>query len=79
MQATPGSFVGPAGMVAIASRYYDDLDGADRVLQAVQEGLFNCLMCGKCDEVCSALEIDHLGIWAELRAEAQERGIAPQE
>ena len=79
LQTTPGSFVGPAGMVAIASRYYDDLDDGDRVLQAVQEGLFNCLMCGKCDEVCSALEIDHLGIWTELRTAAQERGIAHQE
>lgn len=79
LKANPGSFVGPAGMVAIASRYYDDLDEGDRVLQAVQEGLYTCIMCGTCDEVCSALEIDHVGIWTELRAAAQERGYAPEQ
>lgn len=69
-----GEYVGPAGMIAIASRYYDPLDAGDRVTQAVQEGLYSCMMCGKCDEVCSALEIDHLGIWSELRAAAKEMG-----
>ena len=68
-------YIGPAGMVAIASRYYDPLDQGDRFVQAVQEGLYSCIMCGKCDEVCSALEIDHAGIWTELRAAAKERGF----
>lgn len=72
----PEKYIGPAGMIAIASRYYDPLDDGDRPLQAVQEGLYSCIMCGKCDEVCSALEIDHVGIWAELRAAAQERGFS---
>ena len=76
MSGGAGEYVGPAGMIAIASRFYDPLDDGDRVIQAAQEGLYSCIMCGKCDEVCSALEIDHLGIWEELRAAAQERGLA---
>ncbi len=75
MAGGAGKYVGPAGMVAIASRYYDPLDQGDRVIQAVQEGLYSCIMCGKCDEVCSALEIDHLAIWTDLRNAAKERGF----
>lgn len=73
----PEKYVGPSGMIAIASRYYDPLDQGDRVLQAVQEGLFSCILCGNCDTTCSALEIHHLDIYNELRAAAEERGLKP--
>lgn len=75
----PAKYIGPAGMISIAYRYYDPLDHGNRIEQAVQEGLFNCMQCGKCDEVCSALEIDHATIWNELRAAATEAGLAPKE
>ena len=69
-------FAGPTQMVATALRFYDPYDQGDRVLEAVQNGLFNCIQCGTCDEVCKALEIDHLATWADLRAAAEERGLA---
>ena len=68
-------FAGPEQMLAIGLRYYDPYDQGDRVVEAVQNGLFNCIQCGTCDTVCKALEIDHLSVWADLRAAAQERGL----
>ena len=75
MQAEPASYVGPAGMVAIALRHYDPYDEGDRIAQAVQEGMWNCIMCGMCDTVCHCLEIDHLKTWQAMRDEATERGL----
>ena len=69
-------FAGPTQLIAIALRHYDPYDQGDRVIEAVQAGLFECIQCGACDEVCKALEIDHLGTWADLRAAAEERGLA---
>lgn len=69
-------YAGPTQMIATALRFYDPYDQGDRVVEAVQNGLFNCIQCGKCDEVCKALEIDHLAVWADLRAAAEERGLA---
>lgn len=69
------NYIGPAGMLGIALRHFDPYDTGDRVSEAVQEGLWNCIMCGKCDEVCPALEIDHLGTWTILRDEATKRGL----
>ena len=69
-------FVGPTQMIAIGLRYYDPYDQGDRVVEAVQGGLFNCIQCGTCTSVCKALEIDHLSVWADLRAAAEERGLA---
>ena len=70
-----GNYVGPAGMIAIALRHYDPLDQGDRIQQAVQEGLWNCITCGMCDQVCPVHEIDHMQTWADLRAAAEERGL----
>lgn len=75
-QANP-DYVGPSQMVAIAFRHFDPYDQGDRIVEAVQGGLWDCLMCGKCDEYCNALEIDHLGIWQKLRDEAEARGLKP--
>ncbi len=73
-----GVYAGPAAMLAIGLRYLDPYDEGDRVTQAVQEGLWNCIMCGMCDEVCPALEIDHAGTWQLLRDAATERGLIDQ-
>jgi len=75
LDAAPDKYIGPAGMVAIALRHYDPYDQGDRVAEAVQEGMWNCIMCGKCDEVCPAREIRHVDTWTELRAIATERGL----
>jgi len=71
------SYIGPTGMIAIGLRFYDPYDQGDRVVEAVQNGLYECIMCGKCTEVCKALEIDHLSVWNDLRAAAEERGLKP--
>ncbi|MBR5259682.1 MAG: succinate dehydrogenase/fumarate reductase iron-sulfur subunit [Eggerthellaceae bacterium] len=68
-------YIGPAGMLAIGLRYYDPYDQGDRVVEAVQNGLWNCTMCGTCDNLCKALEIDHQSVWTDLRAAAEARGL----
>jgi len=68
-------YVGPAQMMATAFRFYDPYDQADRVLEAVQNGLWDCIMCGNCDKVCNALEINHVAIYEDLRAAATARGL----
>jgi len=69
------TYVGPAGMVGIALRFYDPYDRGDRVTQAVQEGLWNCIMCGMCDTVCPQHEIKHTEAWQDLRDAATEAGL----
>jgi len=71
-------FIGPAGIVSTALRYYDPFDEGDRVTEAVQNGLFECIMCGRCNKACPADEIDHLKIYAELRKAAKDRGLKPK-
>ena len=71
------NFIGPTGMIAIGLRHYDPFDQGDRVVEAVQNGLFECTQCGTCSSVCKALEIDHLSVWDDLRAAAEERGLKP--
>ncbi len=64
-------------MIAIANRFYDPYDQGDRVVQAVQNGLWECIECGMCDTVCKALEIDHLSVWKDLRTAASAEGLKP--
>ncbi|MDD5805924.1 MAG: 2Fe-2S iron-sulfur cluster-binding protein [Eggerthellales bacterium] len=71
----PNQYIGPAGMLAIGLRFYDPYDQGDRIIEAVQNGLYMCIQCGTCDTVCKALEIDHLSVWNDLRAEAAARGL----
>jgi succinate dehydrogenase/fumarate reductase iron-sulfur protein len=75
--ATPDQYVGPATMTAVAFRFYDSFDQADRVLEAVSKGMYHCIMCGKCDEVCPRPEIKHVEMWKALRAEAEKRSLKP--
>lgn len=72
------NFFGPTGMIAVGLRHYDPFDQGDRVVEAVQNGLFECIECGTCTTVCKALEIDHLSVWADLRAAAKEKGLEPK-
>ena len=75
--AHPVEFCGPSEMAAIAYRYLDQLDRGDRVLEAVQHGLYYCIMCGRCDQNCPHAEITHVELWQRLRDEAEARGLKP--
>jgi len=77
LEAFPSEFIGPAAMLAIAYRFFDPLDQADRVMEAVSNGLYRCNMCGNCDIYCAQQDIKHLEIWQILRDEAAKRGIVP--
>lgn len=76
-QMNPAEYIGPTAMLAIAYRHLDPLDQGDRVMEAVNGGLFKCIQCGKCDEVCSQQDISHAKMWTMLRDAAQKRGIVP--
>lgn len=78
-KAANPSYIGPSRMLAVAFRHFDPYDQSDRILEAVQGGLWDCLMCGNCDKVCNALEIDHMGIWKKLRDAAEARGLKPKQ
>jgi succinate dehydrogenase/fumarate reductase iron-sulfur protein len=78
-------YAGPESMLKLAMRYYDPRDqgSAERIGTAVKEGLFNCLLCGTCEEVCpvgSTLnppEIEHLPMLKDLRKGAVDHSLAP--
>lgn len=74
VRASDPSYVGPARMLATALRHFDPYDQSDRLVEAVQNGLWSCIMCGMCTQVCNQIEIDHLAIWQKLRDDATERG-----
>lgn len=72
------TYAGPSKMIAIAYRYFDPYDQADRLVEAVQAGLWDCQMCGTCDELCqNSPEIHHLEVFQKLRDAAEERGLKP--
>jgi succinate dehydrogenase/fumarate reductase iron-sulfur protein len=76
--AAGSKYVGPMTMLATAYRHYDPYDQSDRVLEAVNEGIFDCIECGLCTQVCNSSEIDHVAYWQDLKAEATERGLVPR-
>ena len=51
-------YIGPSHMLAVAFRHFDPYDQADRIVEAVQGGLWDCTMCGTCTAHCNQLEID---------------------
>jgi succinate dehydrogenase/fumarate reductase iron-sulfur protein len=73
----PDLYVGPSAMIATAYRYLDPLDQGDRVMEAVSNGLYHCIMCGTCDIVCPQEDIKHVEAWQMLRDAAKARGIKP--
>lgn len=77
LAAYPDEYVGPTAMLAIAYRHLDQLDQGDRVMEAVSGGLYRCIQCGTCDQVCAQQDISHLGAWAILREAAEKRGLKP--
>ncbi len=75
-QVNPGSYAGPAVLSQVYLRAFDKLDASDRVLQAVNLGVFNCTECGECSKVCPSY-IDHVSCNARLKTLARERGLEP--
>lgn len=73
---TDGSYAGAPVFGQLYLRASDGLDEGDRVRQAVEGGVFSCLLCGKCDEVCP-VGIKHVDAHTWLRDQAEGRGIAP--
>lgn len=69
-------YVGPAVMLATAYRHLDGLDAGGRLAEAVSNGLYRCIMCGACSDACMK-NIDHLGVWQVLRADAEAAGLKP--
>lgn len=70
-------YIGPGAMMQVAFRHVDPYDEADRVAQAVDSGLWKCVMCGSCDIVCPA-QIPHVNLLQMLRDAAEERGLKPE-
>ena len=85
-------FAGPYVLTKIASRWYDtreDVGLADqRLMTAVQEGLFHCILCGRCTDVCMSgklvetpdyptASIDHVKVFREMMDAAEAKGWKP--
>lgn len=74
---SPDEYVGPAVMLATAYRCLDGYDNADRLSEAVSRGLYRCIMCGKCQDACPKVEIEHLTVWKTMRERAEAAGLKP--
>ncbi|NIN52621.1 MAG: hypothetical protein GTN80_05590 [Nitrososphaeria archaeon] len=75
----PREFVGPIAFVSLAQRLFDPRDELDRASLAVLEGIYDCSLCGKCEEACpfnNHFKITRDAIRPLFRA-ATERGIGP--
>ncbi len=75
-QARPNSYAGPAQIYALGYRHLDWYDQGNRVAQAVGAGLYHCIMCGQCTDVCS-YNIPHVAMKERLRSAAEEQGLVP--
>ncbi|HUW94928.1 MAG TPA: 2Fe-2S iron-sulfur cluster-binding protein [Anaerolineae bacterium] len=83
-------FAGPYVLINIAMRYFDPReDFADeRLKTAVREGLFECILCGQCYEVCTSGKqkenpehpdtwYNHVTIFQEMMDAAKAKGWGP--
>lgn len=84
------NYAGPRILLLLASRYFDEREdvGDLRLQQAVSSGLFKCIECGTCTQVCpkgSILEvegypysfIDHVKYFAQMKEDARAKGMEP--
>lgn len=75
--ANPIEYVGPAQLSQVGLRMFDNLDQADRALQAYEMGIHNCTLCGVCEAVCPA-RIPHAELHKKMQEEAINKGYAPK-
>lgn len=84
------AYAGPFIMTKIAVRHFDTREefADERLKTAVREGLFECIECGRCDEVCPRgklvevpgyphCSIQHVHIFSEMKQKATEKGWKP--
>lgn len=71
-----GAYAGPGAMQAIYLRTVDGEDVSDRIEQAVFSGLFNCVQCGRCSQVCPS-GIPCAENIKSMMDQAEERGLKP--
>jgi succinate dehydrogenase/fumarate reductase iron-sulfur protein len=76
LASNPSDYAGPAQMYAIGYRHLDWYDKENRIAQAVGAGMYHCIQCGRCTEVC-AYNLPHLKMWELLRAKAKEADLVP--
>ena len=69
----PLKFAGPAPLSQLALRMYDNLDQADRALQAYTLGIHDCIKCGLCETVCPA-HIKHASLHETMQKTCEEKG-----
>ncbi|NTU89562.1 MAG: succinate dehydrogenase/fumarate reductase iron-sulfur subunit [Actinobacteria bacterium] len=70
------NFIGPGALMQIYVKHIVGEDESDRLGQAVDCGVFQCVQCGKCSEVCSR----RIPIAAHIKTmmdEATAAGLAP--
>ncbi|MGE4266620.1 MAG: succinate dehydrogenase/fumarate reductase iron-sulfur subunit [Deferribacterales bacterium] len=82
------NYSGPYILTRIASRYFDTREGCqdERLKSAVREGLFNCMQCGRCEEICPAgdivevkgwVHLQHPKLFKEMMNDAEKKGLKP--
>ena len=71
------TFAGPGALAQIYGKHISGIDESDRVAQAVEMGVFECMQCGNCTSVCPA-RIPTSENNKALMDEAESRGIAPK-
>lgn len=70
------TFAGPGALAQVYGKHISGIDESDRVAQAVELGVFQCVQCGMCSTVCPA-RIPTAQNNKNLMDEAIDRGIAP--
>ena len=75
VEFSKNKFCGPALIVKIGLRVYDPRDEADRLMEAVNEGLWLCTLCSKCKEVCPR-EIDVPALIRDLRKKCMAKRVS---
>jgi fumarate reductase (CoM/CoB) subunit B len=69
-------FIGPFFFYFLCRYVFDPRDKVDRLRQAFSEGLYRCLSCYRCEEVCPyEIPVNEVAI-DELRSRCYERGMS---
>jgi len=75
MRENPNEFLGPAGFVQLARHAFDPRDELNRGILAASGGVYNCVTCRKCTDICPHYTTPEENI-VDLRAMLYESGHA---